>query len=197
MMSRVALREGLLSEVEQYAREAQAVARAAGDGRLERIPLHMLAVAARMGGDRSTARRLYEQSIELNRSLGELRMAAAECHNLAYVELHDGAAARARTLFDQARTEAMQLGYDGLLPYLVADRAALAAEDGDPVRSARLLGVALAAFEASGQIPDPDDAAEHARLRRRLADELGEGSLRTHVREGARELPVAEALRVQ
>ncbi|GAC1599078.1 MAG: hypothetical protein NVS3B21_25230 [Acidimicrobiales bacterium] len=65
------------------------------------------------------------------------------------------------------------------------------------ISDVRDLDDALSAFEASGQVPDPDDAAEHARLRRRLADELGEESLRLHMREGAQGLSVSEALGVR
>ncbi len=113
-------------------------------------------------------------------------MVAAELHNLAYVELHDGDLGRARQLFEQARAEARRLGYDALSPYLVADRAVLAAEDGDFARAATLLGAAQAGFHAAGQVPDPDDAAEHEQLHQRLAVQLGEDRLAALCRNGAR-----------
>jgi tetratricopeptide (TPR) repeat protein len=149
------------------------------------MPLHMQAVAARMSGNLAEARALYEESIELNQSLGEERMVGAELHNLAYVELRDGRHDRARELFTQARHEAKRTGYDALKPYLVADLAVIAAADGKTTTAARLAGAAAAAFAATGQVPDPDDATEHQRLRDELARDLGPDTLRALYAEGS------------
>lgn len=189
MLARVALRKGDFERVGQLADEARDCARAAGDRHLERMPLHMQAVAARMAGNLAEARELYEQSIDLNRSLGEEKMVAAEHHNLAYVELRDGQTDRALELFEQARVEAMRLGYDGLKPYLVGDLAVAAAVQGDPVAAARLAGAAAAAFEAAGEIPDPDDAVEQQRLREQLSRELDPKTLGELYAAGAKLAP--------
>jgi tetratricopeptide (TPR) repeat protein len=183
MLARVALREADLGAVRELAGEARA--RASGDSRLERMPLHMQAVAARMSGSLVEARALYEESIALNQSLGEERMVAAEFHNLAYVELRDGRPDRARELFKQARDEAKRTGYEALNPYLVGDLAVIAAVDGDATTAARLAGAAAAAFAASGQVPDPDDAAEQQRLRDQLTRDLSADTLRALYAEGA------------
>jgi tetratricopeptide (TPR) repeat protein len=185
MLARVALREGDFATVIKLADGARECARAANDQRLERMPLHLQAVAARMTGNLAEARRLYEESIELNRSLGEERMVAAELHNLGYVELHDGQRDRAMELFEQARLEARRTGFDALNPYLVGDLAVIAAAKGDVSEAARLAGAAAAAFRAKGQVPDPDDAAEQERLRSRLAHHLSSDALRSLYAEGA------------
>ena len=160
MLARVALRRGDLEHVGALAREARALARRAGERRLERMPIHMQAVAVRMRGAYSEARLLYEESIELNIELGEKRMVASEHRNLAYVELHDGHADRARELFSNAAREARSLGYDALEPFLLLDAAVVAFEDGDRDRAARLAAATRTALAEAGQIPDPDDAAE-------------------------------------
>ena len=113
-------------------------------------------------------------------------MVAAELHNLAYVELHDGQPVRAKELFAKARVEARRLGYEGLRPYLLGDAAVIAAEEGDADRAARLYGAAQAAFGAAGQVPDPDDAAEQERLRARVAAVLGNEGFRAACDVGAR-----------
>ena len=102
MMARVALRRGEYQRVAELAGEARDLARSGNERRLERIPLHMQAAAARMRGDLGPARELYLESIELNRQLGDDRMVAGEYRNLAYVELHDGHVARARDLFSSS-----------------------------------------------------------------------------------------------
>ncbi|GAC1581685.1 MAG: hypothetical protein NVS3B18_15230 [Candidatus Dormibacteria bacterium] len=193
MLARVALREGRLRQVEDLAGAGRSAARHAGQQRLERMPLHLQAVAARLQGDLATARRFYQESITLNRSLGEERMVAAEFHNLGYVELHDGHPEVAREQFTRARTEARRLDYTALFPHLIADAAVIAAEIGDLKQAARLFGASRAAGIAAGQVPDPDDAAEQERLRDQLITGLGEEEFRAISEAGAR-LTVEEAL---
>ena len=172
MLARVALRDEDLGRVADLA--ARARARGGGQLRLTRMPIHLQAVAARMGGDYASARRLYQESIEVNESLQEEQMVAAECRNLAYVELHDGRLERARSLFLEAEDRSRRIGYQALVPYLLGDAAVLALEDGHAARAARLAGAAAAALEAAGQVPDPDDAAEQVWLRGRLLGALSE-----------------------
>jgi ATP/maltotriose-dependent transcriptional regulator MalT len=168
MLARVALRRGDLEQTSVLAEQAHALARRAGERRLERMPIHMRAVAVRMRGDFSAARLLYEESIEVNVQLGEARMVAVEHRNLAYVELHDGHVDLARQLFARAALEARALGYDALEPFLLLDSAVVAFEDGDRNRAAQLATATRAALLDAGQIPDPDDAAEEERLEAEL-----------------------------
>jgi hypothetical protein len=170
MLARVALRRGDLERVGVLAGEARGLARRSGERRLERMPIHMQAVAFRMRADYSSARLLYEESIELNVQLGEQRMVAAEHRNLAYVELNDGHPDRARKLFARASGLARACGYDALEPYLLLDAAVIALEDGDGEGAARLAAAMRAALAASAQISDPDDEAEEDRLRTRLGE---------------------------
>ena len=144
----------------------------------------MQAVAARMSGNLAEARGLYEESIKLNRALGEGLMVAAEYHNLAYVKLRDGHHDRAQRLFRRARDEAKRTGDNALDPYLVGDLAVMAAVAGKATTAARLAGAAAAAFAAAGQIPDPDDATEQQRLRTRLARDLDAEALDALLAEG-------------
>jgi hypothetical protein len=168
MLARIALREGDLLRVAMLAGEGRGLALRKKEPRLERMPLHLEAVAARMQGDFRTARELDRESIDLNRHLGEERMVAAEHRNLAYVELHDGNAAEARELFSISASLARACGYDALEPYLLLDSAVLAFEKGDAARASQLLKETNAGFAAAGNIPDPDDAAEAEWLRKRL-----------------------------
>jgi tetratricopeptide (TPR) repeat protein len=170
MLARVALRRGDLSHVMALAAEGRGLAHRAGERRLERMPIHLEAAAVRMRGDYSEARVLYQESIELNLQLGEERMVAIEHRSLAYVELHDGHPDRARELFASA-VELTRAGhYEALEPYLLLDAAFVALEDGDRRRAAQLAAAMQAALFASGQIADPDDAAEQDLLQSRLRE---------------------------
>ena len=164
MLARVALRRGDLQRVAELAGGARALARRAGERRLERMPIHLQAVAVRMRGVYSEARVLYEESIELNIQLGEEGMVAVEHRNLAYVELHDHHLDRARQLFNLAAREARALDHSSLEPFLLLDAAVMAFEDGDRQTAAELAAATRTAIAETGQIPDPDDAAEVERL---------------------------------
>jgi hypothetical protein len=165
MLARVALRRGDLSRVGALAAEARGLARRAHERRLERMPIHLQAVAVRMRGVFSEARVLYEESIELNLELGERGMVVAEHRNLAYVELHDGHFDRARQLFATAADEARALGSDAWEPFLLLDAAVVAFEEGERGRAVQLAEATQAAVGARGEILDPDDAAELEWLR--------------------------------
>jgi hypothetical protein len=174
MLARVALRRGELYKVTTLADEAWGVSLGAVERReemmLKRMPIHLMAVAARMRSEYAEARLLYLESIDLNREFGEDRMFAAEHRNLAYVELHDGHADRARELFASTVDLARAGDYGSFEPYLLQDAAVLALEDGDRDRAVELVAAAQAAFAAAGQIPDPDDAAELEALQSRLRE---------------------------
>jgi len=176
MLARVALRRGDFFKVSSLADDAWGVSLGAVGRReeamLKRMPIHLMAVAARMRGEYADARLLYLESINLNRELGEDRMLAAEHRNLAYVELHDGHLARARELFVSAAALARASNSSTLEPLLLLDAAVLAFEDGDRAGAAKLVADARAALYSTGQIPDPDDAAELEALQSRLL-ELG------------------------
>jgi hypothetical protein len=168
MLARVALRGGDLAAVHSWAQQASSVADAVGDRALQRMPLHLQAVAARLSGDVEVGRALYLASIELNDSLGESRMAALEHRNLAYLELAAGDPERARVLIAESRRRFADVDTSALLPYLTFDEATLAALDGDRQAAAMKLREAEEQFQTAGVVPDPDDAVEIARLRERL-----------------------------
>jgi tetratricopeptide (TPR) repeat protein len=123
-LARAAGREGDAEVAKRLADEAREVARRQGDEEAERMPLHLQAFGARLSGDTDEARRLYLESIELNRRLGH-DFVAAELHNLGYVELHAGNLARAKELFEEALGEARERSLERLVPYLVLDRGVI------------------------------------------------------------------------
>jgi tetratricopeptide (TPR) repeat protein len=121
-----------------------------------------------LGGDLDEAVRLYTESLELNRRLGDQRVVAMELHNLGHVELHRGNLADAERYFAEA---------DGLRnagdPYDRAmaslNQAALAWRRGERERTRDLLETVEATLADAGITLDPDDAFEVEWLRGRLA----------------------------
>ncbi|MFF5288597.1 tetratricopeptide repeat protein [Paractinoplanes globisporus] len=175
-LARVSIRGGDLASGESLAGEALEAAVRSGDRALEERPRHVLAAVARLSGDLSRARDLYRASIALNESLGNDETVNSEYHNLAFCELRLGNVAHARDLFAAGREEVFRRGWEGFVPYVCVAGAALAATEGDLHRAARLTGVTDAAFEALGQVPDPDDAAELTVARTAAREALGEAT---------------------
>jgi hypothetical protein len=132
------------------------------------MPVHLLAVAARMSGRFDEGRALYLRSIALNEELGEAVMVAGEYRNLAYLELRSGDPVRARELFGEAAVRFERLDAPAMAPYLAFDRATVASLDSDAAAAAAHLRAAKALWADLGEVPDPDDAAEIADLERRL-----------------------------
>jgi tetratricopeptide (TPR) repeat protein len=192
MLARVALREGDFERTRDLAVQAHVRARGLGDLEALQMPLHLCATAARAGGDGASARRLYLESIELNRRLDD-SLAAAELHNLGHVELHAGNLERAKELFAEALAEARARSFDGLLPYLVLDRGVIAVEEGDAETGVRILACGQAAFDARGELVDPDDVAEVDRALEKARGALDPAMFARAEAEG-RELSVQDAL---
>ncbi|MEU6203181.1 tetratricopeptide repeat protein [Micromonospora musae] len=173
-LARVAIRGGDLPGGEARAREALEVALRSGDRSLEERPRHVLAGVARMSGDLLRARGLYQESIALNEELGRPETVNSEYHNLAFCELGLGNLDVARRLFAENRERVFGNGWADFVPYVCVAGAALASAEGDSTRAARMIGVTDAAFAALGQIPDPDDAADLAKMRAAAIEALGQ-----------------------
>ncbi|MFY1671420.1 tetratricopeptide repeat protein [Plantactinospora sp. WMMB334] len=172
-LARVAIRGGDLAAGEARAREALAIALRSGDRSLEERPRHVLAGVARMSGDLLRARDLYRESIALNEALGQPRTVNSEYHNLAFCELGLGHLDVAGRLFAEGRAQVFGNNWDDFVPYVCVAGAALASAGADHARAARMVGVADAAFASLGQVPDPDDAADLARVRTAATEALG------------------------
>jgi tetratricopeptide (TPR) repeat protein len=169
-LARVALRDEDLARVHALAAEAREVATEHGlAGRPVALPLHLDAEATRMSGDLAGARALYEESIALNRRLGDERGVALEQANLAWVAINEGrideAEALVRASLDSGHTEE---------PYLQAfcsiALARCAGERGDRNRARELLTGADEQLAAAGLVLDPTDKPEYEKTVEMAAD---------------------------
>ena len=152
-LMRITLRSQDWSRLEQLCSESSAIARACGDDALLRMPLHMSAEGARMRGELDDARRLYRESIELNRRLGNDGMAGVECGNLAWVEIEAGDLREARRLIEECE-RATEADDSYGVAFVNLTRARLSIADGDP-SGAQLLELATTTLEAAGLVWDP------------------------------------------
>lgn len=165
-LSRVALDDGDHERARAHAEQAREHARDLGAA-MGQAPLHMHAQAARQAGDYDEAAALFEQSLALNRRIGDTGMVDVELHNLGNVELRRGNVDQAERYFAECR----ELDRDD--PYAVAlttfNEAAIALGRGDRERATTLFTRGEAVLGESGVELATDDRADVDWLRDRLA----------------------------
>ena len=86
-MSRIAFEDADYAKSGSLAVEAREFARGLAPA-MGQAPLFLHASATRMMGDYEQAAALFEQSLDLNRKIGDLGMVRAELQNLGLVEIH-------------------------------------------------------------------------------------------------------------
>jgi len=137
-----------------------------GDAQL--MPLHMLAAGTRLDGEYEAALELYNESLELSRSLRDDRMVAGELHNIGHVYVHLDRLSDAEGAFAE-RLRVMAgppSAYDAAMTSL--NEATLAHVRCDDSGASRLLEEATARLHDAAIQLDPDDAFEVEWLRARL-----------------------------
>ena len=129
------------------------------DRAMGQAPLFLHASATRLTGDYEQAAALFEQSLDLNRKIGDQGMVGAELQNLAFVEIH-------RRNVDAAEryvTECEKLGPEND-PYNAAmtnlTRAMIAFARGDKNMSRTLLERAQSMLKEAKVDAGPDDQFE-------------------------------------
>lgn len=166
-LSRVAFEDGDHERARSFAEEARELARGL-EPAMEQAPLHMLAQSVRASGDRDRAAPLFEESLALNRRIGDQRMISVELFNLGHVEARRGNVDAAERCFAGAAERA-----DPNDPYDAAmtdfNRAVVAFGRGDRERTAELLDRARSTLDELGAEVPTDDRSELEWLERQLA----------------------------
>ena len=122
-------------------------------------PLFLHASATRLTGDYDKAAALFEQSLALNRKIGDQGMVAAELQNLGFVEIHRGNTDAAERYFTEG--EKIVPASD---PYSTAmaviNKAAIAFLRGNKGESRTFLQRAQSLLKEAGIDPGADDQFE-------------------------------------
>jgi tetratricopeptide (TPR) repeat protein len=167
-LSRAAFLDGECDQARSLAAQAREFARTL-EPAMGLAPLHMHAQGTRMTGDYDRAAVLFEESITLNRRLGDLGMVGVELHNLGHVEIHRGNIDAAERYF----TECEELGasddeFGAAMTHL--NRAVVAFARGEDDRARALLGDAESLLVETNLDQVPDDRFELDWLRGQLAE---------------------------
>jgi tetratricopeptide (TPR) repeat protein len=169
-LSRVAFLDGEYDLARSLAAEAREFARTL-EPALGQAPLHMHAQSTRLTGDYDRAAALFEESLALNRRLGDLGMVGVELHNLGHVEIHRGNIDAAERYFVECQElGASDDGFGAAMTRL--NRAVVAFARGEDDRARALLGDESLLVETDF-FQAPDDRFELDWLRERLAEASG------------------------
>src|SRR6058998_3700983 len=171
-LSRVAFEEGDYAKSASLAVKAREFARDLGPA-MGQAPLFLHASATRLTGDYDQAAALFEQSLELNRKIGDKGMVAAELQNLGFVEIHRGNVDKAERYFTEG--EKIAPASD---PYSTAmsiiNKAVIAFLRGNLDESRSLLQRAQSVFKEAGIDPGADDQFEINWLQKQLTKSVRE-----------------------
>jgi predicted ATPase/tRNA A-37 threonylcarbamoyl transferase component Bud32 len=131
-----------LGNARNYIHEALAISRNAGDEFGTAAALARLGDIANVDGDLSTSRELTRQSLEIMQSIGYSEGITSKLYNLGAVVFLDGDSDKARLCFKEALLSSLEIG-EKINTRLIFDGfAALAAEQGNYARAAKLAGAA-------------------------------------------------------
>jgi len=170
-LARTALRHGDQSAIVTWCGEALALGKAAGRPALLVWPLHIMAAGLQMAGDMAEARRRYEESLTLNRDLGNAMLVTIETINLGLLDALEGDLASGETRLREGLAAAREQGLSRLYPVALIGLGGVAVQHGDVRRAGSFIGSAERMLEASGQVLDPPDAW----VLERIAAGVGQG----------------------
>jgi tetratricopeptide (TPR) repeat protein len=191
-LARIALRSDV-AEARRLCQEALEVTEGTEDRVGRSNAVHVLGVAAQMGGDLREARELMNERIALARQLGSFLGIASESANLSAVERQLGNLDRAEELAREALEISRQREDEWLIPYVLNALAAIAVERGDNERAATLIGAAEAMVEAQNAEWPPDEREHYDRTVAKLADAMGAAGYE-RVRDRGRAMAAGEAV---
>ena len=139
--------------------ESVAVARAAGDVRLEALALFILAEGSLHGGRYADVRDVGGRALGLARTAGDTEVIAIVLARLGIAAAHERRLDEASEHLTEAVEHARALGFPETAAWCCEGLALVAAERGDVVRAARLLGAGESLRRAGGGVVQPAEAA--------------------------------------
>jgi predicted ATPase/class 3 adenylate cyclase len=157
----------------EHCREAEQLARAAGNDRMKAGALTARAQLLRAVGELDEATALYEEALQLSRQLGDEESVAVGLLNLAMVAVLRRQPRPARALLQEVAQIASHIGSKAAGQSLIEVCAALCEADGEVETAALLVGAAEGQQARSGLHRDPADQLFVRELLDRLRGRLG------------------------
>lgn len=172
VLTTLAASAGHFDRARGHCNESVAVARAAGDLRLEAIALFMLAEGSLHAGRYAAVRDIGGRALVLARTEGDTEVIAIVLARLGIAAAHDRRLEEASDHLAEAMEHARALGFPETAAWCCEGLALVAAERGDVVRAARLLGAGESLRRAGGGVVQPAEAAARQEAMARIHDSL-------------------------
>jgi len=184
IISNLHITEGKYEAAREASEELLAMAQAAGDGVRMAIALNGLGEVARLQGEYGRAEELYRESIALGRQVGNHNVVAIGLFNLGIVALHQEKLDEAKASLGEGLRLAWSLQDQLNTIVVLAELAAVAAVDGDPLRAVRLWAATEARVEAIGLVIGETDRIGYEPYLLPLRSELEDTEFRAAWAEG-------------
>ena len=159
VLTTLAARAGDFDSARGHCDESVAVARAAGDVRLEALALFILAESFLHGGRYADVRDVGGRALGLARDTGDKEVISLVLARLGIAAAHERRLDEASEHLAEAVEHAGVLGFPETAAWCCEGLALVAAERGDVVRAARLLGAGESLRRAGGGVVQPAEAA--------------------------------------
>ncbi len=173
--SRIDLSDGRYEDARKHALASRATL-ADLEPAYGQAPLHMLAQATRFVGTLNEAAALFEESLALNRRLGDDGMVLVELHNLGHVELRRGNVDRAERCFAESGANATDDPYDQAMRLF--NRASVAFARSEDAKVMSLLAEMHAVLRRGNVTLAADDQQEVVDFENRVRGrDVGDGDL--------------------
>lgn len=162
VLTTLAARGGDFAGARSHCDESVAVARATGEVRMEALALFILAEGLLHGGRHEDVRDVGARALDLARTTGDTEVISLVLARLGMAAAHQRRLDEATGHLDEALEHARALGFPETAAWCCEGLALVAAEEGEPVRAARLLGAGETLRRTGGGIVQPAEAAARA-----------------------------------
>ena len=159
VLTTLTARAGDFELAHRQCEESMAVARAAGNVRLEALALFILAEGLLHGERYAEVRDVGVRALALARTVGDPEIIALVLARLGIAAAHEHRMQEAAEHLTEAVEHARALGFPDTAAWCCEGLALVAAERGDFVRAARLLGAGESLRRAAGSVVQPAEAA--------------------------------------
>jgi predicted ATPase len=175
VLTTLAARAGDFERADRHCRESVSVAREAGDPRLEAMALFILSEGLLHARRYAEVRKVGGRALVLARAAGDPEVIAIVLARLGIAAAHDRRLAEAAADLVEAMQHARDLGFPDTAAWCCEGLAVVAAERGDFLRAARLLGAGESLRRSGGSVVQPAEAmareATLSALRRAVPEE--------------------------
>jgi predicted ATPase/DNA-binding SARP family transcriptional activator len=168
-----------------------ALTRNSGDGHANNF-LHFLGDIILQKGDYSRAKRIYEDSANNLRTIGNKSFLAYPLRRLGYLALEENDNLKAWRYFQESMAVNLEIGDNRAIAACLVSLAALALKMENPTTAARLLGLVESHLETLSFNLLPLDQAEVVRISTKLLSCLDEATIRVAFTQGE-EMNVSQA----